>query len=82
MKLYPKNTLFGLHYKQWTYLEAFAYCLKGIMKERPFFLNYYKKVASKAFVKKWLKHDERNHILISMVSNCLMSQIAGKKSIY
>jgi hypothetical protein len=57
MKLYPKNTLFGLHYKQWTYLEAFAYCLKGIMKEHPFFLNAYKKVASNAFIKKWLKCD-------------------------
>ncbi|MDR2691145.1 MAG: FkbM family methyltransferase, partial [Dysgonamonadaceae bacterium] len=59
MKLYPKNTLFGLRYKQWTYLEAFAYCLKGIMKEHPFFLRYYEKVATKAFVKKWLKRDEK-----------------------
>jgi FkbM family methyltransferase len=57
MKLYPKNSIFGLQYKQWTYLEACAYCLKGIMREHPFFLNFYKKIASKAFVKKWLKHD-------------------------
>jgi hypothetical protein len=58
MNLYPNNTLFGLRYKQWTCLEAFAYCLKGIMREHPFFLHSYKKIASKAFITKWLKRDE------------------------
>ncbi|MDR2407568.1 MAG: hypothetical protein LBE13_05600, partial [Bacteroidales bacterium] len=57
MKLYPKNTIFGLRYKKWTYLEAFAYCIKGIMNEHPYFLNLYKKIASKAFIKTWLKRN-------------------------
>jgi FkbM family methyltransferase len=67
MKLY-QNTLFGLRYKQWTYLEAFAYCLKGVMRE----LRYCKKIASKAFVKKWLKQDGEDIFL-----NCY-NRIASK----
>ncbi|OAV74909.1 methyltransferase, FkbM family [Bacteroidales bacterium Barb7] len=57
MKLY-QNVMFGLRYKQWTYLEAFAYFLKGVTRELNIapsvFLKYYENISSKAFKKKWL----------------------------
>lgn len=59
MKLYPENTLFGLRYKQWTYLEAFAYCLKGMMREHPFFEKQYEKIVVHNFTKKWLVQNSK-----------------------
>jgi FkbM family methyltransferase len=67
--------MFGLRYKHWTYLEALTYCLKGIIKEHPFFVRCHNKIASKSFIRKWLKHDDKesyfdfNGIKLPDVSN-------------
>ncbi|OAV65296.1 hypothetical protein Barb6XT_02470 [Bacteroidales bacterium Barb6XT] len=51
-----QNTMSGLRYKQWTYLEAFAYFLKGVTRELniapALFLRYYENISSKTFKKK------------------------------
>ena len=58
MKLY-QNTINGLRYKRWTFVETVAYFMKGITRELRimpvFFLRIYKKCQEKNFKKRWLK---------------------------
>jgi hypothetical protein len=53
--------MFGLRYRRWTLLETITYFVKGVARELhiapKFFLKQYEKIASRAFKKKWLKHN-------------------------
>lgn len=58
MKLFPRQSLFGLKYKHWTYPVALAYVMKGVMNEHPAFVKFYHKLAIRDFCKKWLKTEQ------------------------
>jgi FkbM family methyltransferase len=60
MKLY-QNTIAGLRYEHWTWLEAIAYFIKGVARELKiapsFFLERYERIALKTLKKKWLRQN-------------------------
>jgi len=58
-KMLINNTISKVRYFKWTYIEAFAYFLKGAARElniaSSFFLNLFDKISTQQFKKKWLK---------------------------
>ncbi|MCL1937787.1 MAG: FkbM family methyltransferase [Candidatus Azobacteroides sp.] len=58
-----QNTIIGLRYKHWTFLEAFAYFLKGAARELKiapdFFAQNYQKIVIRTFVNRWLNKNKQ-----------------------
>ena len=80
-----QNTINGLRYRHWTFLESFAYFLKGVARELKitpnFFLEYHKKVVCNNFKKKWQKKSNRGDFYFDL-KGALLPDISTDASVF
>ncbi|MDR2496368.1 MAG: FkbM family methyltransferase [Tannerellaceae bacterium] len=76
-----QNLLLGRRYKRWTYLESFAYLMKGVARELniapDFFVEWYNDIAIREFKRKWLKKDRQKSYF--NFNDCKLPDVSNSK---